>query len=148
MVTIVIAIKITRWPSYTIQTNGKLYIVNKLSSSITVFDLFKGKELVTFSTETEPHEVTTLENLNKVVVTNYGTQKMVGKSISIINLESNTLEKKLKSFENLLYKKYKKENNTGNNKNNSISLKTILQNISPIPILNKIIGLKLWWCFL
>ena len=93
LLTIVIAIQITRWPSYTIQTNGKLYIVNKLSSSITVFDLFKGKELVTFSTETEPHEVTTLENLNKVVVTNYGTQKMVGKSISIINLESNTLEK-------------------------------------------------------
>lgn len=101
LLTMVIAIQITRWPSYTIQTNGKLYIVNKLSSSITVFDLFKGKELVTFSIENEPHEATTLQSLNKVVVTNYGTQKMAGKSISIIDVESNTLEKTITLQESL-----------------------------------------------
>jgi YVTN family beta-propeller protein len=93
LLVIVIAIQTTRRPSYTIKTNGKLYIVNKLSSSITVFDLFEGKEMVTFPVEIEPHEATTLQSLNKVVVTNYGTQKVIGKSISIINLESNTIEK-------------------------------------------------------
>jgi hypothetical protein len=36
----------------------------------------------------------------------------------------------------------------GKSKNNSHSLKAILQNISAIPILNSIIGLKEWWCFL
>jgi hypothetical protein len=36
----------------------------------------------------------------------------------------------------------------GNNKINSISLNAILLNIIAIPILNKIMGLKEWWCFL
>ena len=41
----VTSIIVIRTPSYDIQTNGKLYIVNKLSKSITVFDLFEGKEI-------------------------------------------------------------------------------------------------------
>jgi YVTN family beta-propeller protein len=90
---LLILINIIRRPSYTIQTNGKLYIVNKLSSSITVFDLFKGKELAEFPVEVEPHEATTLDNHNRVVVTNYGAPNVIGKSISIINTKSNKIEK-------------------------------------------------------
>ena len=36
----------------------------------------------------------------------------------------------------------------GNNKYSSASLNSILQNINPIPILNKIIGLKLSYAFI
>ena len=51
---------IVRTPSYDIQTNGKLYIVNKLSKSITVFDLFEGNTIIEFPMDIEPHEATTL----------------------------------------------------------------------------------------
>jgi len=93
LVILMISVFVIRRPSYTIQTNGKLYIVNKLSSSITVFDLFKGVELMEFPMEIEPHEATTLDNHNRVVVTNYGAPNVVGKSISIINTKSNKVEK-------------------------------------------------------
>jgi len=89
----VIALKIIRHPSYSIQTSGKLYIVNKLSSSITVFDLYQGKELAEFPIEIEPHEATTLAGQNRVVVTNYGATNVVGKSITVINSKTNKVEK-------------------------------------------------------
>ena len=75
-----ISFYLVRSASYTIQTSGKLYIVNKLSKSITVFDLFQGKELTEFPMSVEPHEATTLKNLKKVVVTNYGAPDEIGKS--------------------------------------------------------------------
>lgn len=90
-----IAVFIIRKPSYTIQTNGKLYIVNKLSSSITVFDLFKGKEIAELPLDIVPHEPITLDNQSKVIVTNYGTYNVVGKSISVINTKTNKVEKKI-----------------------------------------------------
>ena len=93
LLTLVISIILARRPSYTIQTNGKLYIVNKLSSSITVFDLFKGKELVEFPLEIEPHEATTLPGQNKIVVTNYGRPNVDGKSITVINTTTNEIIK-------------------------------------------------------
>ena len=86
-------ISITRMSSYTIQTNGKLYIVNKLSSNVTVFDLFLGKKVAEIPISILPHEATTLSNQNKVVLTNYGDTDVIGKSLSIINTESNTIEK-------------------------------------------------------
>ena len=92
-IALVILVFIVRRPSYTIQTNGKLYIVNKLSSTITVFDLFLGKELAEIPLEIEPHEATTLPSQNKVIVTNYGAPNVIGKSISIINTKSNKVEK-------------------------------------------------------
>ncbi len=86
-------IYVVRKPSYTIKTNGKLYIVNKLSSTIMVFDLNQGKELANIAIEVEPHEPTTLTNQNKVVVTNYGTPYILGKSITVINTKNNKVEK-------------------------------------------------------
>jgi len=101
LVILMISIFVIRRPSYTIQTNGKLYIVNKLSKSITVFDLFKGIELTEFPMEIEPHEATTIDNLNRVVVTNYGAPNVVGKSISIINTKTNKVEKTIGLDESL-----------------------------------------------
>lgn len=88
-----ISLYIIRTPSYTIKTSGKLYIVNKISSNITVFDLENGEELVELPIEIEPHEVTTLQNQSKVVVTNYGAPDVEGQSISVINTKTNTVER-------------------------------------------------------
>jgi len=101
LVIFVISIFVIRRPSYTIQTNGKLYIVNKLSKSITVFDLFQGKELIEFPMSVEPHEATTLPSQSKVIVTNYGTPDEIGKSISVINTKSNKVEKRIDLKESL-----------------------------------------------
>lgn len=89
----VITVLFVRAPSYTIQTTGKLYIVDKLSSDIKVFDLFEGKELTEIYIETEPHDIATLTGQNRVVVTNYGTNEVVGNSITVINTKTNTIEK-------------------------------------------------------
>lgn len=88
-----ITIYVIRKPSYTIKTDGKLYIVNKRSSSITVFDLYQGKEITEIPIEVEPHDPTTLTDQSKVVVTNYGTPEVLGKSITVINAKTNTIEK-------------------------------------------------------
>lgn len=88
-----IAIYVIRKPSYTIKTDGKLYIVNKRSSSITVFDLYQGKEITEIPIEIEPHDPTTVADKSKVVVTNYGTPEVLGKSITVINAKTNKIEK-------------------------------------------------------
>jgi len=88
-----IAIFVVRRPSYTIRTNGKLYIVNKLSSSITVFDLSQGKEIAALPIDVVPHEPIALANQHRIVVTNYGTPYVVGKSITVINTKTNKTEK-------------------------------------------------------
>ena len=93
LVILMISVFVIRRPSYTIQTNGKLYVVNKLSSSITVFDLFKGKEVKKFPIDVLPHEVTTLDNQVRVVITNYGSLNVVGNSITVINTKTNKIEK-------------------------------------------------------
>lgn len=92
---------VVRSPSYIVQMSGKLYIVNKLSSSITVFDLFRGRELAEFPMSVEPHEATTLTNQNKVIVTNYGAPNVVGKSITVINTKTNKVERTIALEESL-----------------------------------------------
>ncbi len=100
-VSFVLIINIVRIPSYNIQTNGKLYILNKLSCDMTVFDLFEGKELAEISLEIEPHEATTITNQDKVVITNYGDLNVDGKSISVINTHTNKLEKTIELDQSL-----------------------------------------------
>ena len=87
----IISISIFRIPSYSIKTEGKLYIVNKGTSSVTVFDLEKGKELAELPISVEPHEATTLNN--SVILSNYGNASDVGKSLSVINPKNNQLIK-------------------------------------------------------
>lgn len=98
---LIISIVLVRRPSYTISTNGKLYIVNKLSSSISIFDLEKGKELKEIPISVEPHEITTMTDQKRVVVTNYGSPNMEGKSITIINTTTNEIEKEIDLGESL-----------------------------------------------
>jgi YVTN family beta-propeller protein len=87
------AVYFIKQPSYTIKTDGTLYVVNKLSRSITIFDLFEGKQLKELSIEIEPHEATALTKPNRVIVTNYGTPDVEGKSITVIDADNNTIVK-------------------------------------------------------
>jgi YVTN family beta-propeller protein len=84
---------IVRKASYSVQTSGKLYIVNKLANSVSVFDLSKGKEAALIPIEISPYEVTSDSYFSNVIVSNYGTDNQMGHSISIINPTSNTIEK-------------------------------------------------------
>ncbi|MFT5249415.1 MAG: DNA-binding beta-propeller fold protein YncE, partial [Saprospiraceae bacterium] len=90
---IVITRCFVRLPSYSIQTSGKLYIVNKISRNIEVFDLFTGKEVAEIPIDLESHEAVALSEQNKVVVTNYGTVDRDGNRIKIINTQTNKVEK-------------------------------------------------------
>ncbi|PCI96310.1 MAG: hypothetical protein COB15_10780 [Flavobacteriales bacterium] len=78
---------------YQIRTEGVLYIVNKASSNITVFDLDKGEHITKIKIDIEPHEATTLSNNEYVIVTNYGNENTIGKSLTVINTKSNKIEK-------------------------------------------------------
>ena len=84
---------IIKQPKYSIKTEGKLYVVNKASRSITVFDLQKGEEIKELPIAIEPHEATALTNPNRIVVTNYGAIDAKGKSITVIDAEKNTITK-------------------------------------------------------
>lgn len=96
-----VAVYFIKQPSYTIKTEGALYVVNKVSSSVTVFDLFEGKQIKELSIEIEPHEATIVTNPNRIIVTNYGTPNVAGKSITVINAVTNTIEKKITLGKNL-----------------------------------------------
>lgn len=89
----VVAFYYIKQPSYKIKTDGILYVVNKASKSITVFDLFNGKQIKELFMKIEPHEATTLTNPNRVIVTNYGTPDLEGKSITVINADTHEIEK-------------------------------------------------------
>ena len=98
----VVAFYFIKQPSYTIKTDGILYVVNKASSSITIFDLFEGKQIKELFVEIEPHEATIVTNPNRVIVTNYGTPDKEGKSITVINAATNTIEKTIALGESLM----------------------------------------------
>ena len=89
----VIVVLIVRLPSYTIQTSGKLYIVNKLSRDIQVFDLYTGEEIAEIPINMQAHEIIATSNENNIIVTDYGDQTSKGNIIKIINTKTNTLEK-------------------------------------------------------
>jgi YVTN family beta-propeller protein len=82
-----------RIPSYSIKTTGKLYIVNKISRNIEVFDLSTGNEVAEIPIDLESHEAAALYGQNKVVVTNYGTVDRDGNRIKVINTKTNKIEK-------------------------------------------------------
>lgn len=88
-------------PTYSIKTEGVLYIVNKLSKSITIFDLSKGEKIKELSFEIEPHEVTVLSNPNRVVVTNHGSPEVGEKSVTVIDASTNTIKETIALGESL-----------------------------------------------
>jgi YVTN family beta-propeller protein len=95
------AVYFIKQPAYTIKTEGTLYIVNKGSKSITIFDLFEGEQIKELPLEQEPHEATIVRNPNKLIVTNYGSPDSAGKSITIIDTDTNTIEKTISLGESL-----------------------------------------------
>ncbi|MGC6431532.1 MAG: beta-propeller fold lactonase family protein [Jejuia sp.] len=87
-----VVVFIIRLPSYTIKTSGHLYIVNKLSRNIQVFDLFSGKEIADIPIDMQSHEVIATSDQTKVLVTNYGDRSRDG-LIKIIDTKTNKIEK-------------------------------------------------------
>ncbi|WP_248722662.1 cytochrome D1 domain-containing protein [Seonamhaeicola sp. ML3] len=85
---IAIAFIKARTTSYSIETTGKLFIVNKLSSNVTVFDLTKGEQVAILPIDMEPHEATTSFYGDKVIVTNYGGPEEMGKSLTVIDAKT------------------------------------------------------------
>ncbi len=96
-----VAFYFIKQPAYTIKTEGTLYVVNKVSKSVVIFDLFEGEQIKELPIEIEPHEATTLTNPNRVIVTNYGTPDVGGKTITVINADTNTIEKTIALGESL-----------------------------------------------
>ena len=84
-----LSIMIFRLPSYTIQTNGKLYIVSKLSRDVQVFDLFTGEEIAEIPIDMLSHEA--INTKNSIVLTNYESKD--GNIVKIINTKTNKIEK-------------------------------------------------------
>jgi YVTN family beta-propeller protein len=82
-----------RLPYYTIQTTGKLYVVNKISRDIQVFNLANGEEIAEIPIDMESHEATSTIDQNRVIVTNYGTINRDGNLIKTINVKTNQVEK-------------------------------------------------------
>ncbi len=82
-----------RQPRYTIETDGELYIVNKLSSTITVFDLKQGKEVAKLPMKIRPHELTAVSSLHKIVVSNYGSDDNIGSEVTIIDSDNHSIDK-------------------------------------------------------
>jgi YVTN family beta-propeller protein len=77
---------------YNISISGVLYVVNKKSSDISVFDLQQGKMITTIPVKIEPHEITILRNPNIVIVTNSGDKKSPGEQVTIINCKKHKIE--------------------------------------------------------
>ena len=90
---LLLIIFIVRLPSYSIQTSGKLYIINKGSRDITVFDLFKGIKIAEIPIDIESHEAITTLDKNSVVVANYGTINTDGNILKFINTKTNEVER-------------------------------------------------------
>lgn len=91
MLVAMLIIFFVRKPSYTIQTTGKLYIVNKLSRDIQAFDLLTGKEIAKIPVAMESHEAIAIKD--KIVVTNYGAIDSDGNIIKVIDTKTNEVEK-------------------------------------------------------
>lgn len=90
-----------RTTSYTIKTSGKIFIVNKLSSNVTVFDLMSGEQVAQLAMEMEPHETTTSFYQDKVVVTNYGGPEEMGKSLTVIDAQTHQEERRIEIDDSL-----------------------------------------------
>lgn len=91
---LLIIVVIVRLPFYTIKTSGNLYIVNKLSRNIQVFDLYNGKEIGDIPIDMQSHEVITTNDDTKVLVTNYGDRTRDG-IIKVIDTKTKKIKKEI-----------------------------------------------------
>lgn len=86
-------IYLVRLPSYTIQASGKLYVINKVSRDIQVFELLTGKLVDEIPIGIESHEALTANHGKAILVTNFGATDSKGNIIKVINTDTNLVEK-------------------------------------------------------
>lgn len=89
----VIVVLMIRLPSYTIQTSGKLYIVNKLSRDIQVFDLHSGEEIAEIPIDMQAHEIISTSDENSLIVTDFGDRLSKGNMVKVIDTKTNKVER-------------------------------------------------------
>lgn len=89
----VLVVLMVRLPSYSIQTSGKLYIVNKLSRDIQVFDLYTGEEIAEIPIDMQAHEVIVAQDDNSIIVTDYGDRTSKGNTLKVISTKTNSIDR-------------------------------------------------------
>jgi YVTN family beta-propeller protein len=97
-----ITVQLVKDKDYEVHMKGKLAVVNKGSSSVTIVDLEKGTKLAELPIEVEPHEIVSLEGDELVVVSNYGNERKRGSSLTVINTTSNKIERTIDLGDNLM----------------------------------------------
>lgn len=98
---LVVVVLIVRLPSYTIQTTGKLYIVNKLSRDIQVFDLHSGEEIAVIPIDMQAHEIIATQDENSLIVSDYGDRASKGNMLKVINTKTNKVQRSIIIRDNL-----------------------------------------------
>lgn len=70
-----------------------LLVANKAESTLSVLELPSGRELARVATGNGPHEVAVSPDGKRAVVTNYGGQAELGRSLTVVELTGFTVEK-------------------------------------------------------
>jgi len=84
---------VVRLPSYDISTNGKLYVVNKVSRDIQVIDLTNGRELKKIPIGMECHEAQVSYDQRFIFLTSYGATDSDGSVVKRFNTRTNGIDK-------------------------------------------------------
>ncbi|WP_439131701.1 YncE family protein [Polaribacter sp.] len=94
-----IAILIFRLPTYNISTNGKLYIISKLSEDVQVFNLSTGEEIKEIPIDMLSYEAVATSDNQNIVLTNYGSD--IDFDLKIIDTKLNKVKKRIDLKENI-----------------------------------------------
>lgn len=102
IIAVLIAALLVLDKGYELHLNGKLVVVNKGGSTVTIFDLEKGKKLAELAIDVEPHEIVSLEDDESVVVSNYGNERKRGNTLTVIDTKHNKIEKTIDLGNNMM----------------------------------------------
>lgn len=79
------------FPGYQACISGKLYTLNKLSRSISVFDLSTGRTAALIQLQEEAHEMILLPDNKRLVLANYGNEIEYGASLTVVDTEKDSV---------------------------------------------------------
>jgi len=97
---IVAVFSIFRYPGYTIQAGGQIMVLNKLSSSVSIFNLQTGGQTALIKLDYQPHETVTSQNGEFAIAANYGSNDKPGRHITFINFKTHLVDNVIDLGEN------------------------------------------------
>ncbi|MDC0231075.1 hypothetical protein OAK19_03845 [Aureispira] len=80
---------------YTASIDSKMYVVNKLDASLTIYDLKNASEISCLNLGGEPHEAITTINQEYIIVSEFGKNNKPGNSLHVISTLSNKVTKEI-----------------------------------------------------